>query len=86
MKYEDAINIFVDDINWYIINEFEDTVSELDEETGENSLKTIVKTEIYDNSDYSLAGDIIDHRDGTITVKMGKLTAQEMLAIIEGVL
>ena len=31
----------------------------------------------YDNSEYNLAGDITDHRDGTITVKMGKLTALE---------
>lgn len=31
----------------------------------------------YDNSEYSLAGDIIDHRDGTITVKMGKPTDLE---------
>ena len=31
----------------------------------------------YDNSEYSLAGDITDHRDGTITAKMGKLTELE---------
>lgn len=32
----------------------------------------------YDNSDYSVAGDIIDHRDGTLTVKMGKPTDLEL--------
>lgn len=31
----------------------------------------------FDNSEYSLAGDIIDHRDGTITIKMGKPTDLE---------
>lgn len=31
----------------------------------------------WDNSEYNVAGDITDHRDGTITVKMGKLTALE---------
>ena len=31
----------------------------------------------FDNSEYNLAGDITDHRDGTITVKMGKLTDLE---------
>jgi hypothetical protein len=31
----------------------------------------------FDNSDYCLAGDITDHRDGRITVKMGKLTELE---------
>ena len=33
--------------------------------------------EEFDNSDYSIAGDITDHRDGTVTVKMGKPTALE---------
>lgn len=40
------------------------------------------ETEI-DNSDYSIAGDVTDHRDGTVTVKMGRPTdledAYEML-------
>jgi hypothetical protein len=31
----------------------------------------------YDNSDFILAGDLIDHRDGTITAVMGKLTDLE---------
>ena len=31
----------------------------------------------YDNSDFILAGDLIDHRDGTITAIMGKLTDLE---------
>ena len=31
----------------------------------------------WDNSEYNIAGDITDHRDGTITVKMGKLTDLE---------
>ena len=33
--------------------------------------------EEFDNSDYNIAGDITDHRDGTVTVKMGKPTALE---------
>ena len=31
----------------------------------------------WDNSEYCVAGDLIDHRDGTITAKMGKLTELE---------
>jgi outer membrane protease len=31
----------------------------------------------YDNSAFNLAGDLTDHRDGTITIKMGKLTPLE---------
>ena len=36
--------------------------------------------EIYDNRDFSVAGPITDHRNGTVTVKMGKPTAEERLA------
>ena len=38
----------------------------------------------YDYSDYSKAGDVIDHRDGTVTVKMGKPTGMEILDILTG--
>ena len=31
----------------------------------------------YDNADFCVAGDVTDHRDGTVTVKMGKLTDLE---------
>ena len=45
----------------------------------DNMQWSLVDNEIvYDHSDYSLAGDIIDHRDGTISVKMGKPTDLEL--------
>ena len=31
----------------------------------------------WDNADYCVAGPITDHRDGTLTVKMGKYTQLE---------
>lgn len=31
----------------------------------------------FDCSDYTVAGDITDHRDGTVTVRMGTRTAME---------
>ena len=41
----------------------------------------------YDNSDYCLAGDITDHRDGTLSVKMGKMTdLEEVLEAMYGAL
>lgn len=86
MSYADAINIFVDDVNWFILQDFEDIVQEINEETGEPVFKTVTRTEIYDNSDYSIAGSVTDNRDGTVTVKMGKQTAEELLAMIEEVL
>lgn len=86
MSYADAVNIFVNDVNWFILQEFEDTVQKVDEETGELVTKTVARTESYDNSDYNIAGSITDNRDGTITVKMGKPTAEELLEMIMGVL
>lgn len=63
MEYATAIGLFVNGLAWSIV--------ERNEVDGQ-----IVETE-YDNSDFNLAGDITDHRDGTITAKMGKLTPLE---------
>lgn len=68
MTYADAVALFVDDVDWNIV-----------EEHDANEEVTI-----YDNSEYSTPGDIIDHRNGTITVKMGKPTAEEILAVLTG--
>lgn len=38
------------------------------------------ETTEHDMSAYSVAGDITDHRDGSVTVKMGKKTALELSA------
>lgn len=73
MDYATAVDLFVNGLVWSIIHQEEVAVY------GENSV--IIGTEIkeaeYDNSEYNLAGDITDHRDGTITAKMGKLTDLE---------
>lgn len=45
-----------------------------DPDTGEMVTPEPIR---YDNSAFLVAGDITDHRDGTITVKMGRLTALE---------
>jgi hypothetical protein len=80
MSYEDAINTFVDNIAWYIVQENEEIVEVYNEETESFMQETVIKTEDYDNSEYNIAGSITDNRDGTITVKMGKPTAEEMLS------
>ena len=41
-------------------------------------------TEVYDNSEHSVAGSVTDNRNGTVTVKMGKPTSDELLAILMG--
>ena len=86
MSYSDAVDIFVDDVKWNIVQDVEDTVEYIDEATGDITYELTTKQEIYDNSEYSISGDIIDHRDGYVTVKMGKPTAQEMLDMLREVL
>lgn len=77
MDYATANSLFVDGAAWSIVYQAESAV---DRETGE---EVIPEPEEYDNSEYSVAGAITDNRDGTITVKMGKQTAAEMLAELE---
>lgn len=67
MTYAEAIKLFINGLVWSIIHQ--------EEVETENGVE-IIDTE-FDNSEYSLAGDITDHRDGRITVKMGKLTDLE---------
>lgn len=73
MDYPTAAALFVDGLAWSIVQKEEVPVFDDNNE--------IINTEIqeteFDNSEYNLAGDITDHRDGTITVKMGKLTSLE---------
>lgn len=76
MDYTTANKLFIDGVIWSIVMEHPVEVKEIDDE-GNTTTKTIIETEEFDNSEYSLAGDITDHRDGTLTVKMGKLTDLE---------
>lgn len=73
MDYETAAALFVDGLAWSIVQQNE--VPVFDEEG--NQTGTEMQNTEYDNSEYNLAGDITDHRNGTITVKMGKLTDLE---------
>lgn len=76
MDYATANKLFIDGVIWSIVMEHPVEIKEIDSE-GNTTTKTIIETEEFDNSEYSLAGDITDHRDGTLTVKMGKLTDLE---------
>lgn len=74
MSYDAVAALLPDNTPWSIVQR--DMVDVLDEQgkpTGET--KEIVNE--YDNSEYSLAGDITDHRDGTVSIKMGKPTETE---------
>lgn len=72
MDYATAVETFIDGAEWYIIYQQK-------KETGE--IVTVEEEQV----GYSLAGDITDHRDGTISVKMGKLTdLEEVFELIYG--
>lgn len=63
--YSEIAECFVNGISWGI------------EETSVYG--GALKKRIYDKSEYSVAGDIIDHRNGTITVYMSKPTETESM-------
>lgn len=85
MDYATASALFVDGVTWSIVQEQAVPVYEtnengevvLDEHAQPIPIGTEKQVEEYDNSEYCLAGDITDHRDGRITVKMGALTEVE---------
>lgn len=82
LSYVEALELFVDNIAWFIVQE-DERQEAIEDEAGNISYETVTTVDRYDNSDYNIAGDIIDHRNGTITVKMGKPTAEELLALFE---
>lgn len=83
MTYADAMNIFVDDIKWSIVEIITHEDHVFNDEDGTITIVPREERLEYDNAEYSIAGDVTDHRNGTITVKMGKPTAEELLALIE---
>ena len=85
MDYATANKLFVDGLEWSIVHRADIPVYKVDEndefilDENNNYIQIGIETQDteFDNSEYILAGDITDHRDGTITVKMGKLTDLE---------
>lgn len=74
MPYAQAAALLPDNTPWSIVQR--DTRDVLDE----NGMLTGQTEEVvneYDNSAYSLSGAITDHRDGTVSIKMGKPTETE---------
>jgi len=80
ITYAEAAAMFHDDAPWSIVEEHEQAV--IDETTGEPTGETETVSTEYDNSGYSVLGDITVHTDGTCTVWMGKPTDEENLLIL----
>ena len=79
MDYATAVATFADDVPWSILYQPSDYY---DPETQQMVTPPV---EEYDNSDYCILGDITVHRDGTVTVKMGKPTGEELYNILREV-
>lgn len=74
MSHDAVAALLPDNTQWSIVQrETQDVLDEQGQPTGET--KEVVNE--YDNSEYSLAGEITDHRDGTVSIKMGKPTEAE---------
>ena len=92
MEHAEADALFVDGAAWGMVDRVEVPVYKTDESgmpvMGADGLfvqdGTNVRETETDFSDYDLAGELIDHRNGKITAKMGKHTAEELLAVIMG--
>lgn len=77
MTHAEVAALLPDNTPWSIVmRETQDVLDEQGQPTGET--KEVVNE--YDNSAYSLAGQITDHRDGTVSIKMGKPTESELSA------
>ena len=75
MDYATAASLFTDGAAWTIVDVFPAT------ETTE------AHTYEFDNSDYSIVGDITAHKDGTVSIKMGMPTQAELtMTALEDVL
>lgn len=66
--YQTIVDTFVDNLEYTLIDIFETTNENGETETTINE---------FDKSNYCLAGDIVDHRNGQISVFMGELTDTE---------
>lgn len=74
MTTTEVAALLPDNTPWRIV--LRETVDKLDND-GNPTGETEEVVNEWDNSEYSLSGAITDHRDGTVSIKMGKPTETE---------
>lgn len=74
MTAAEVAALLPDNTPWSIVQR--ETVDKLDND-GQPTGETEEVVNEWDNSEYSLSGAITDHRDGTVSIKMGKPTETE---------
>lgn len=75
MTSAEVAALLTDNTPWSIV--LRETVNKLDND-GNPTGETEEVVNEWDNSAYSLSGAITDHRDGTVSIKMGKPTESEL--------
>lgn len=82
MTYAEVLALLPDNTPWSIVQK--DIVQKYDEngkllvDADGNPVIEEITTE-FDNSEYTMSGVIRDNRNGTVTIKMGKLTEIESI-------
>lgn len=82
MTYAEVLALLPDNTPWSIVQK--DVVQKYDEngkllvDADGNPVTEEIATE-FDNSEYTMSGVIRDNRNGTVTIKMGKLTEIESI-------
>lgn len=82
MTYAEVLTLLPDNTPWSIVQK--DVVQKYDEngkllvDADGNPVTEEITTE-FDNSEYTMSGVIRDNRNGTVTIKMGKLTEIESI-------
>lgn len=82
MTYAEVLALLPDNTPWSIVQK--DVVQKYDEngkllvDADGNPITEEITTE-FDNSEYTMSGVIRDNRNGTVTIKMGKLTEIESI-------
>ena len=82
MTYAEVLALLPDNTPWSIVQK--DVVQKYDEngkplvDADGNPVTEEITTE-FDNSEYTMSGVIRDNRNGTVTIKMGKLTEIESI-------
>lgn len=85
--YEDVNALFPDGTVWSILDDVTTIVRDEQGQPVVGEDGTVVTETVqqeFDNSEFSVRGSLTVHTDGTCTVKMGKITDAELLAIIMG--
>ena len=83
--YATVEGLFHDGVAWSIVETssvpvFDESGNAVLDESGEPAFRKVPAE--YDNSQFSMIGDITVHQDGSCTVKMGKETDVEKLLVL----